>query len=70
MVTPTTGTIRGERSEGAAPPVLMAEVEAWKICWAARLDAGYGGPITAEEEGNVYGDATVHLGRLTRPPTP
>ncbi len=47
-------------------PEFLMEVDAWKQCWLARLDRGFGGPITPAEDGNKYGDAMVVSGELVR----
>jgi hypothetical protein len=44
--------------------MMQDRIEVWKKCWGARLDAGFGGPIKREEEGNRYHMAEVIGGEL------
>ncbi len=47
---------------------LTAEIERYKAAWAARLDAGYLGPILEVEEGNQYAEGQIVDGKMTLPP--
>ncbi len=47
---------------------LTAEIERYKAAWAARLDAGFAGEITAAEEGNQYGEGSIVDGKMMLPP--
>lgn len=45
----------------------MQQIERYKRAWSARLDAGFYGAILPEEEGKVYGEATMRNGKLVLP---
>lgn len=51
----------------AEAAAILAEIERYKLAWAARLDSGRGGPVTADEEGNEYAEGRIVNGKMTLP---
>ncbi len=43
---------------------ILADIEAYKQAWSARMDAGYFGAVLPEEEGARYADAAIVDGKM------